>query len=174
MNTVETITYLRTQDLLGRCWTRTEIGKFLGSPDKVLTRGYCRAFKYALSRFKTALEALDGHQHWFDSLGLPIRQPLFATIALYCYQTNGKLEKSTRALMKCLGGYWEQGHRDCDAQGLLCTNTTIQTRDIWVHSTRIYILADGHCDLTGRHFHGLTGDPMSTNQEELAKCFKQI
>src|ERR1017187_6836455 len=50
MNTVETITYLRTQDLLGRCWTRTEIGKFLGSPDKVLTRGYWRAFKYALSR----------------------------------------------------------------------------------------------------------------------------
>ena len=50
MSTVETITYLRTQDLLGRCWTRTEIGKFLGSPDKVLTRGYCRAFKYALSR----------------------------------------------------------------------------------------------------------------------------
>jgi hypothetical protein len=126
------------------------------------------------SDFKTALEALDGHRHWFDSLGLRLRPPLFAMIVPYCYQSSGKLYKSTRALMKRLGGYWERGQRDCDAQGLLCTDCPIITFEMWVHSTRIHILADGHCDLTGRHFHGLTGDPMSTNQEELTKCFKQI
>ena len=126
------------------------------------------------SDLETALDALDGHPHWFDSLGLRLRWPLFAMVVLYCYQPSNKLERSTRVLMKSLGGYWERGQRDSDAQGLLWTNKPILTREMWVGSNRVYICADSLLNLTGRYFHGLTGDPILTNQEELAKCFKQI
>lgn len=128
----------------------------------------------ACSDFYVAFEALDSHRHWFDGLGIQICQPWCLVIFQYAFQSGGKVYNDLAQIIKELGGYFERGPLDTDAQGVLWSPEPVHAAVGMLHGFSLHILTAGCANLSGRHIPGRANDPLLTDQRRLSMLIGEI
>lgn len=127
------------------------------------------------SDFSMALEAMESHPHWFAGVGIRVRSPWIAIILQHCVQPSGTVDRPIRDLIKKMGGYWERSTYSRDViQGVLWTPMRVSSCFGRSVGCGVYVCDDGMCELTGEHVPGRAGDPLATDQTQLAKFLSEI